>query len=110
MFPVVICQGGDEATLSSKEIHEMCKSCSEFAEVIMTGRQGGVPMSGMMDTVQKINPGSDEQTVIMRNLMSAMITSAYSVSIMSNELGKATVISEFRDICYSTCVKEFSKP
>lgn len=82
--------------------HELCTAVSGFAEVVMDRRQGGAPMSVMMEAAADITgiPAID-------NAVEVMVVDAYSRPLYNTDQYKLSAIREFTNDAYRYCITGF---
>jgi len=71
ILSTITCQAGDKA--SAEDVHNVCKSMSEFSETVMQGRQAGVSMSAMIEVIRKLDWGKGSEDPILRKMMEDII-------------------------------------
>lgn len=82
--------------VSKMKWQEKCKGVSEVAKSIMEARQGGAPMSKLMDIAAE------------NGIMQAMVRDAYSVPHYSVEANKNRAAADFSNEQYAMCANVFN--
>lgn len=75
----------------------LCTSIQQFAETVMSGRQNGTPMAGMLNNI--------EASPDVKDTMTQIIIAAYEKPRYMSEDMKRQSIEDFRDDTFLSCIK-----
>lgn len=86
------------------EIYSTCGGASKYAAVVMESRQYGVPMSKVLELVDrhKGELGGDVEPYVQ------IVLIAYDVPMYSSETYKQAGIKEFANSTYEVCLKKMT--
>ena len=88
----------------SKSEQEYCNSLYNFAETVMTVRQGGVTLKDALDSQPKPSSTATHAEKEMLPLLQAILYEAYKQPLYHTEEYKKEIITEFSKDVYLACI------
>lgn len=93
-----------QAEITDKE-REMCETIGGTAKAMMTARQAGMPMQGVM----KITMDAKNMSKPMKEMNEAMVMAAYEETKWSGDKMILHSVTEFENTVYAACLKGMDK-
>jgi len=93
----VFCFTTATSVLAEDEWLEKCGLLANMSEIIMTGRQEGVPMEKYIESSRDFSE--------LYEINKKLVIDAYEISRQSSKAMKKKTIEEYRDKTYLACLK-----